>query len=151
MKFRWVTVGLALIAATAFGLAVQLGRWWSVADVQIGPFGSRHCFAGDCQPAGLGWIGNPQWMRFGIATWAAGLIALFVLVLLAAGVASRRVPRLVAKCALVSIVTATLVATGFVALFPGVPGASLDRGIWLFAVAVVTGVAAAVTVLRARS
>lgn len=152
MKFRWTIVALALLAAAGFACAVQLGRWWAVGDVEVGPFGSRHCFAaGGCQPAGLGWIGGtPQWMRFGMATWAGGLIAMFALVVMAAAIAARRVPRLAAKAVLVSIATAAITGTVFIAQFPGIDGAHLDRGAWLFGGAVLLGIVAAIGVLRAR-
>lgn len=150
MKFRWIIVAIALIAASAFALSVQGGRWWSVSEVEIGPFGSRQCFDGECRPAGLGWVGGSErWMRTGIGTWAAGFLSMFLLVVLAGTVAARRVPRLLAKMTLVSIVTAALAGTWFVVQYPGVQGASADRGLWLFVGAVVLGAIAAIGVLRA--
>lgn len=148
MKHRWLVVALALAAASAFALSVQAGRWWTIGDVDIGPFGSHSPFGG----AGtLGWTGgSARWERFGIATGAGGLIAMFVLVVLAGGVAANRIPRLAAKTALVAIATAGIAALAFVALRPdhGWPFA-LGRGVALFVAAVVTGTVAAVGVLRA--
>ena len=98
----------------------------------------------------LSWAGgSARWERFGVATWAGGLIAMLVLVVLAGAVAANRVPRLAAKTALVAIATATLTAIAFVASRPdnGLPFA-LDRGVVLFAAAVVAGVAGAVWVVR---
>jgi hypothetical protein len=151
VKSRWLIIVLALVAAVAFAMSVWAGRWWSIGDVEIGPFGSKQCFGGDCHPTSLTWIGGSErWMRMGMATWAGGLIAMFVLIVIAGAVAARRVPKLAARTALVAI--ATVVVTGglFVAQYPGVDGASVDRGLWLFGCAVVLGVAAAVGVLRAR-
>lgn len=153
MKNRWIIIILALAAACAFAISVQMGRWWSIGDagqVEIGPFGSRNCFQGDCRSAGLGWIGASEvWMRTGIATWAGGLVSMFVLVIAAGALAAKRTPRLVAKSALVAIVTAALAGGVFIAKFPGVGGAHVDRGIYAFAIAIVLGVVAMVWVVRA--
>jgi hypothetical protein len=127
---------------------VQGGRWWSIGDVTIGPFGGHSPFAG---AGDLSWAGgSARWERFAAATGAGAMIAMLVLVVLAAAVAARRVPRLAARTALVAIATAGLAAIGFVAARPddGLPFA-LDRGVAWFALAVVTGAIAAVCVLRA--
>ena len=151
MKSRWLIVAIALVAASAFAVSVWAGRWWSIGDVSIGPFGSKQCFGGDCRPTSLTWVGGSErWMRMGMATWAGGLISMTVLCIVAAGVAARRVPRLAAKTALVAIVTAVISAVLFIVQYPGVDGASVDRGLWLFACAVVLGSVAAIGVLRAR-
>jgi len=150
LKYRWLVVVLALVAASAFAVSVQAGRWWSIGDVEIGPFGSRSPFGG----AGtLGWAGgSARWERFGIATWAGALIAMFVFIIVAGAVAANRVPKLAAKTALVAIATAALAAIAFVAARPdnGLPFA-LGRGVPVFVIAVITGVAAAVRVLRSGS
>jgi hypothetical protein len=149
LKHRWFVAALALAAASAFALSVQAGRWWSIGDVEIGPSGSRSPFGG---VGDLSWAGgSARWERFGVATWAAGLIAMLLLVVLAGAVAASRVPRLAAKTALVAIATAGLVAIAFVAARPdnGLPF-TLGRGIAWFAAAVVIGVISAVCVVRAR-
>ncbi len=148
MKLRWLIVVLALLAASAFALSVQAGQWWSIGDVTVGPFGSRSPFGGSGDLAWAG--GSVRWLRFGKATWAAGLIAMFVLVIVAGGVASRRVPRLAARTALVATITAALAGAGFLATRPdnGMPFA-IDRGVALFAVAIVLGLVTALSVLRA--
>jgi hypothetical protein len=150
VKSRWLVIAIALIAACAFGFSVQIGRWWSLADVEIGPYGSRHCFGGgDCKLASLVWVGGgDRWMRLGMATWAGGLVSMLMLVILSAGLAAKRVPKLVAKSVLVAIVTASLAGLVFVVQFPGVTGARVDRGIWLFVGAVVLALVAALGVLR---
>jgi len=151
VKARWIFVALAIVAATLFTLSVQGGRWWSLAEVEIGPFGATQCFGGDCRPAGLGWLGGTaRFERTGMAAWAGGLIAGFSLLVLAAGVASRRIPRLAAKTVLVATITALVAGIGFVVQFPGIDGAAIDRGLWLFVAAVVCSAATAVAVLRAR-
>ena len=151
MKSRWIIVVLSLVAASAFAISVWAGRWWSIGDVEIGPFGSKQCFGGDCRPTSLTWVGGSErWMRMGMATWAGGLISMFVLMIVAAAVASNRIPRLAARTALVAIATAVVTGIAFIALYPGVDGASVDRGLFLFAGAVVLGAAAAIAVLRAR-
>lgn len=149
VQARWLVVALALASAAAFAVSVQAGAWWSVGEVQIGPFSSRQCFGGECRPAGLGWIGGTErWLRTGVGTWAGGLLSALVLVVTAAAVAARRVPRTLAKMGLASVVTTTLAGLLFVVQYPGVTGAGADRGLWLFAAAVVLGTASTVIVLR---
>jgi hypothetical protein len=149
MKHRWLTVVLALLAAAAFALATHGGRWWSIGDTaSIGPFGSQSTFGGAGR---LSWAGGDErWVRFGIATGAGGLIAMFALLLVAGAVAANRVPRLAARMTLVAIATAGLAATGFVAMRPdsGLPF-TLDRGVALFGAAIILGAVAAIRVLRA--
>jgi len=147
LKYRWFVVALALAAASALALSVQAGRWWSIGDVELGPSGSRSPFGG---PGDLSWAGgSARWERFGVATWAGGLIAMFVLVVLAGAVAANRVPTLAAKTALVALATATLAAIAFVASRPdnGLPFA-IDRGVFLFVAGVAAGVISAAGVLR---
>lgn len=146
---RWLVVACALISASAFALSVQAGRWWTISDVEVGPYGSRSPFNGQGDLAWTG--GSTQWLRFGKATWAAGLIAMFVLIVIAGATAARRAPKLAAKTALVATMTAMLAGIGFLATRPenGMPFA-IDRGVPLFAVAIVTSVIASLSVLRIR-
>lgn len=152
VKRRWLVVGIALLAAIAFAMSVQGGRWWTVGGmegVEIGPYGSKQCFGGECRPAGLSWTGGTmRWARTGIGTWAAGLLSMLMLLVVAGAVAANRVPRLAARTTLVAIVTAAVTGGLFIAQVPDVPGASFDRGVVLFAIAIVLGVAAALGVLR---
>lgn len=148
-KYRWLLVAGALIAASAFALAVQGGRWWSIGDVAVGPLGARSAFGG---LGGLSWAGgSARWDRFGVATFAAGLIAMFVLIVVAGALAANRIPRLAARTALVAIATAALAGTAFVIARPhnALPF-ELGQGVPLFAAAVVLGAFVAVSVLRAR-
>lgn len=147
MKYRWLVLALALLAASALAISVQAGRWWTIGDVAIGPFGSRSSFAG---AGDLSWLGGgARWQRFAIATWAGGMIAMFVLLVVAAAAAANRVPRLAAMTALVALATATLVGIGFIV---GRPDSGMvfaaGRGLPLFGAGIVTGVAAVVLVLR---
>ena len=117
VRMRWLTIAMALGSALLFAMSVQGGRWWTIGEVaEVGPFGTKRCFAGgDCESAGMNWLGaSDRWMRTGMGTWAAGLICTFTLVVLAAGLAAKRMPRLVAKTVMVSIVTAAIVGTLFV-------------------------------------
>lgn len=146
-KRRWIIVVEALAAASGFALSVQGGRWWSIGDVAVGPLGAKSPFGG---LGGLSWAGGgARWERLGTATWAAGAIAMFVLIVVAGAVAAHRTPRLAAKTALVAIATAALAAAGFVAARPdqGLPF-ELGRGVVLFGAAVITGALAAIGVLR---
>lgn len=149
MPRRWIIVVLALVAATLFAISVQTGRWWSVGDVEIGPFGSKHCFDGDCRPASLSWIGGSErWARTGMGTWVGGLLSALVLAIMAAAAAARRTPKLAAKTALVSIATTLVAGVLFIAQYPGVQGAGIDRGVLFFALALVIGAGAALMVFR---
>lgn len=151
VRGRWIIVGLAVVAAVAFALSVQAGRWWSVEGVEIGPFGAQRCFGGDCKAAGLGWTGGSErWMRTGVGAGTGGLLSTLTLLIVAAGVAARRAPRLAAKVALVSIGTAAITGALFVIERPAVQGLGVDRGLPLFGAAVALGAAACVAVLRAR-
>lgn len=150
-RTRLIPVVLALTAATAFALSVQ-AAWWSIGEVSIGPFGSRHCFTGECRESGLSWIGaSDLWMRSSVATRAAGYIAMFVLLMFGGALAAKREPKLVARGALAAIVTAAACGAYFAATFRGIGGATVSYGIFLYAGAVVAGVAAIVLYLRRRS
>ena len=150
---RWPTISLALLAGTAFALSVQGGRWWVIDTAEIGPFGMRVCTLGTCTSGSLANVGgDPTWMRFGIATWAAGLLVALAVLVLAARVAAKKLPRLVAKLTLSATLTAALAGVGFLLKFPDdrMPAAELARGVVLFAIAIPLAAAAAITVLRAR-
>ncbi|HEX7838235.1 MAG TPA: hypothetical protein VF469_12260 [Kofleriaceae bacterium] len=146
-KYRWFVVAEALVAASSFALSVQGGRWWTISDVEVGPLGSKSPFGGLGR---LSWAGSSaRWERFGAATWGAGMIAMFVLIVVAGALAANRVPRLAAKTALVTIATAALAAAGFIATRPmnGLPF-ELGRGVVLFGAGMVFGVLASAGVLR---
>jgi hypothetical protein len=151
VRGRWFIVALALLAGIAFAMSVWGGQWWSIAETEIGPFRAKRCFDNHCEPAGLSWLGaGERWMRIGMATWAAGLISTFVLVVMSAGLAARRVPKLVAKTVLVSTATAAIVGAWFFSGFPRdeFPAAEADRGALLFLAAVVLAATSAILVLR---
>jgi hypothetical protein len=148
LRHRWLLVTASLVAAAGFALSVQGGRWWSVSDVvTVGPLGTRSPFRG---LGGLSWAGGgAQWERYAIATYAAGMIAMLVLIFVAGALAAGRVPRLAARTALVAVAVAALVGSRFAAGVPNERSFELDRGFWLFAVAVIVGALAAAGVLRA--
>jgi hypothetical protein len=81
--------------------------------------------------------------------WAAGMLSMLVLLVVAGAVAAGRVPRLAAKMALVSIATAAVTGALFIIQFPGVQGAEMDRGIPLLGAAIVLGASICVGILRA--
>ena len=146
---RWLAVGLGLVAAAALAISVEAGMWWSVGEVTIGPFGSHHCFTGDCRGSGLAWIGGSDlWMRGAIATGVACVLASFLLVVLAGAAAAGRAARLAARMVLVSLASAVACGIYFVVGFPGVRGAHLGLGMPLFCAGIVAGAAAAIIVAR---
>jgi hypothetical protein len=163
---RFVILGISLIAASVLALSVQGGRWWTIGpEVAIGPVATVHCFgsasperAGEsgpdegCQRGTLTWTGGSQrWMQAGTAVYAAGLIAAFALVALAAAMAAGRPGRLAAGVSAVGAVTALAMGALFIATVPDLPGADIGRGIWLFAGGLLAAGGVAITVLRATS
>lgn len=153
MKGRWLVIALALGACIAFAMSVQLGAWWTIGDTEIGPTGSQRCFETGCAPANLNWLGvGDRWMRVGMGTWAGGLIAAFVLVVMSARLAAKKIPVLAAKTVLVSVATAGIAAAWFAYQFPRTeyPAAELGRGALLFLVAIALGATSAVLVLRGK-
>ncbi len=90
-------------------------------------------------------------MRAGMATFAGGVLTMLALLGVAGGVAARRIPRLAAKMTLVSIVTTLVAGILFIVQYPGVDGATMDRGLPLFFVGAITGLVGAIAVLRARA
>jgi hypothetical protein len=151
MKYRWLALALALVAAAALALS-SIEAWWLAGEAAIGPFGTHHCFAGDCRSTGLSELGGSDlWMRSGVATRAAAIIASVLLVLLAGALAARRVPRLVARTTMVTLSAAIVTGAYFVAKFPGFGGETMSLGGLLYAGGIVTGAAAAILVQRAPS
>ena len=158
VKGRWLVIVVALCACVAFAMSVQGGRWWVIGDTEVGPFGAKRCFddgAGSiaCIPAKLNWLGaGERWMRIGMGTWAGGLISAFMLVVLSAAIAAKRIPKLAAKTVLVSVVTAGLAGGLFALQFPRAefPAAEVGRGTFLFVVAIALGITSAILVLRAK-
>ena len=146
---RWLATVLGLVAAGTLAVSVEAGVWWSVAEVTIGPFGSHHCFNGSCRTTGLAWIGGSDlWMRGAIATGFAGMLATFLLVLVAGAAAAGRAARLAAKMTLATVAAAVVTGSYFIAEFPGLQGAHLAYGVVLYAVGLVLAAAAAIIVLR---
>ncbi|HEY5926305.1 MAG TPA: hypothetical protein VIV11_31685 [Kofleriaceae bacterium] len=149
-RSRWILVAIALAAATSFAISVQ-SAWWTVGEVSIGPFGSRHCFGGECRESGIAWIGGSDlWMRSAVAARAAGYIVMFVFLMFAGAIAAKRTPVLVARGAAAALLTAAVTGSYFAAAFPGVNGASVSRGLFEFAAGLIFGVAALVLFLRRR-
>jgi hypothetical protein len=147
VKRRWIVIAMALLAGAAFAMSVQLGPWWTMGACEIGPYGAHDCLT---PTSGLAWLGGARYERIGMATWGAGLLAMLALIVVAARLAARKVPRIAAKFALVSVATAAAVGIAFVALFPRAFGASIDRGIPLFVAGIVLGAAATLPIIRAK-
>ena len=150
-RSRLIPVVLALTAATSFAIAVQ-SAWWSAGEVSIGPFGSRSCFSGECRESGLSrFAGSDLWMRAATATRAAGYISMFVLLMFAGALAAKREPKLIARGCISAILTAAVVGAYFALAKPTITSATMSYGVFLYAGAVVAGVAAVVLFLRRRS
>jgi hypothetical protein len=150
VRARWLILFFALAGSCALALSVHRGHWWEIDNTAIGPFGWLRCFEHDCETGDLRRVGNDLWTRLGKATWAGGLIAMIALLALAAAVAAKRRPVLVAKTSLVALATATAAGIAFVVMFPGLAGAEIGHGVWLFGAGIVAGTIAAIGVVRAR-
>ncbi|MGE3544122.1 MAG: hypothetical protein AB7L28_09320 [Kofleriaceae bacterium] len=93
--------------------------------------------------------------RFGVATWAAAMISMIVLLALGAGLAANRRPVLMAKMAIVSMITAALAGTTFIvkvmAMNDAMNEAVIDRDLWLYAAGVIAGLVTAIVAWRRAS
>ncbi len=148
---RWIVVALAFLAAGAFAISVSAGQWWTIGEAEIGPFGTNSCLGGDCRQRGFAWAGGTgNWERAAVATGAAGLIATLVLLVVAGAVAAGRVPKIAAKSAVAAVIAAIGAGAVFVHGLPELGETAIDRGLVLFGVGIVLGLAAAIGVLRAK-
>jgi hypothetical protein len=147
---RWTSVTVLVVAAAAFALSIGGGRWWSVGDAfRVGPLGAQQCTPGDdCVPAAFWLDAGPRFERLAVATAAAGFVAMLVALALAGAFAAGRAPRLLWKMLIVALATAGVAAALWIAAFPGLPGAAVDRGMMLYGGGIV---AAIVALVRTRS
>jgi len=151
---RIVTLIVALAAGACFALSVQGGHWWTVGEHTIGPVQSERCFQGSgCEKTDLAWTdGSDAWARAGVATWAAGMVAMVVMLALAGALAAKQRGRLAAQVALIATMTAIVAGALFQQLHPTGPivhGMALARGSYLYGVAIVAALGAAIATLRA--
>jgi hypothetical protein len=148
MKSRWLALGLALVGAAALALS-SIEPWWLAGEAAIGPFGTHHCFGGDCQSSGLSWLGGTDiWLRSAVATRAAAIIASALLVLLAGALAAKRVPRLVARTTMIALSAAVVVGGYFVWKYPSPGGDHMAIGTALYGAGIFLGAIAAILVYR---
>ena len=131
VKGRWVITALAVACAAAIAISVQAGHWWSIHNMYVGPRS-----------------GGPVPAQVGAATWAAGMISMVVLLAMAAGLAANRRPALIAKTAIVSLLTAAITGGMLISKVPAMTDATVDRDLWLFAGGVVVGLATAIVAWR---
>lgn len=149
-RARWGTIALLLLVAFGFAYAVQALAWWHVGTAQIGPIESRSCFGGPCRVTTLSWTtGSAFWMRMGYATYAGALLTSLIAVMCAAGIAAKRVPALLGKILMVSVLSAVVPAGLFVAGLPRLGETSLSIGVPVFFVSAMLGALAALCVFRA--
>lgn len=137
---RWFLVAIAVIAAASFAISVWVGRWWEIGEVEVGPFGSHHCFNGDCRPGGLAWTnGGDFWLRTAVATWVGCLLTMVLLLGVAGAIAANRTPKMLAKSALTSLVTTTAAGAYFILKLPALTGTTIGQGMIFFIAACVLG------------
>ena len=149
VKSRWLFVGIAVVSACLFALSTWAGQWWTDVDVAIGPMGTRGCVGGICG-GGLRWTGGSElWMRTAVATWAGSLLTMMLLGGVAGAIAAKRVPKLLAKSVLTSLVTTAVAGIYFIVKMPTMPGLEVGQGMILFVAAIVLGAVTPIRVLRA--
>lgn len=149
MKSRWPFVAIAVISAALLAISVWVGNWWTVGGLEIGPFGAHQCFNGDCRPTTIS--GAPElWQRCGTALWAGGLLSMIFLLAVAAALASKRMPKTLAKSSLTAIATTALAGAYFIAKLPAPTGMTVGQGVYLFGVAIVLAFVTPIWVLRQR-
>lgn len=142
-------VAVAVVSATLFAISVWIGDWWMVGEVAVGPMGSRHCFKGDCRPAGLAWLNAGDfWQRCAVATWVGSLISMVLLLGVAGAFAAGRTPKLLAKSTLTALVTTALAGGYLFAKMPDAGTPQLAQGAYLFVAAIVLGFVAPIQALR---
>jgi hypothetical protein len=128
---------------------VWVGNWWSVGGLEIGPFGAHECFSGDCRPTTIS--GAPElWQRCGTAVWAGGIMSMILLLAIAAAIAAKRLPKMLAKSSLTAIVTTGLAGAYFIAKLPAPTGMQVGQAIYLFVAGVVLAFVTPIWVLRQR-
>ena len=146
---RSFLVAVAVISAALFAISVWVGQWWTIGEVAVGPFGSRHCFGGDCRPGGLAWTGGGDlWMRTAVATWVGSLLTMVLLLGVAGAIAANRMPKLLAKSVLTSLVTTAIAGAYFAIKLPEMPGTTIGQGLIAFIAACVLGAVTAIRVIR---
>lgn len=111
--------------------------------------GSRHCFKGDCRPAGLAWLNAGDfWQRCAVATWVGCLVSMVLLLAVASAFAAKRTPKLVSKSTLTALVTTALAGGYLLAKMPSAGDPQLQQGAYFFIAAVVLGCVAPLRALR---
>lgn len=148
---RWFLVAIAVVAAASFAISVWAGRWWQIGEVEVGPFGSHHCFNGDCRPGGLAWTnGGDFWMRTAVATWVGSLLTMVLLLGVAGAIAAKRVPKMLAKSVLTSLVTTAAAGTYFIVKLPAMTTTVVGQGLYVFVAACVLGAVAPIWALTQK-
>jgi hypothetical protein len=149
VRSRWLLVAIAVVSAALFALSTWIGQWWTDADVAIGPMGTHGCVGGVCG-GGLRWTGGSDlWMRAAVATWAGSLLTMVLLLGVAGAFAANRIPKLLAKSTLTSLMTTAVVGIYFIVKMPNMPGLEVAQGMIFFVAAVVLGAVTPIRALRA--
>jgi hypothetical protein len=145
---RWTNVAIGVAAATALAFSTQL-PWWRFAEVEVFLTRARHCFDGECQRAGMEWIGASLWWhRLATSTFGVGLLAAFLALFVAGARAAGRWPRNASGSLLVAVVTAMACGAVTLLTFPKLTDMGLGLGSPLYVVGLVLSAVAAVMARR---
>lgn len=140
---RWTNVAIGVAAATALAFSTQL-PWWQFAEVEVFLTRARHCFDGECQRAGMDWMGASLWWhRMATATFGVGLLAGFLALFIAGARAAGRWPRTASGSSLVAVVTATVCGAVTLLTFPKLSDMDLGLGSPVYVVGLVLSAVAA--------
>jgi hypothetical protein len=145
---RWTNVVIGVAAATALAFSTQL-PWWQFAEVEVFLTRARHCFEGECQNAGMAWMGASLWWhRIATATFGVGLLAALLAVFIAGARAAGRSPRTASGSLLVAVVTGMVCAAITLFTFPMLSDMGFGLGSPLYVGGLVLSAAAAVMARR---
>ena len=148
---RWTNVVIGVAAATALTFSTQL-PWWKFAEVEVFLTRARHCFDGECQRAGMDWIGASLWWhRLATSTFGVGLLASFLALFVAGARAAGRWPRTASGSLLVAVVTATVCGAVTLLTFPKLADMGLGLGSPVYVAGLVLSAGAALMARRKQA
>lgn len=156
MKKPWIITALGLTACVSLLFGGMLVGWWSQGGDGLRTFvglrDAQLCRDGTCASVPLHKLGGTQdlgWIRAGLAAYAAAWIAaVLCLALAAAAAAGKGLPPMLARTALVAVVSAAVVGMLFLLQAPSYVSGSPGPGMGLYFGGTLAGAVTAVLALR---